>query len=321
MISMTTSTALTLNPGDLDWHDDPRDNRQYAVVTAPSGTVYRTAVIQDPTAPSPAEWGDVAPMVYLDPHYEQGFDDAKTVFGAWNHFHNSDVDRRELLTRYLRIHFGASTVRFGHLGSVQGSPLAVFFDTADWRAASGWVPGMPGDPAAESRHQWQQWADGDVYGVIIERLATGVTTWDDGSSETAREWRRLDDDSADMWGLYGIDYAREYAAETLSGVLTDDQDSPVVPAPSAPDWYDEDAPITAEPATPAVVVTIATVDTRHWTLTAVGRDRQHAEDLLLTAWAVHAASTGADPDHIGRDDIGTLTIGIGEAYRDDTRLV
>jgi hypothetical protein len=70
------------------------------------------------------------------------------------------------------------------------------------------------------------------------------------------------------------------------------------------------------------VVTIATVDTRHWTLTAVGRDRQHAEDLLLTAWAVHAQQTGADPDHIGRDDIGTLTIGIGEAFRDDdTRLI
>lgn len=210
------TASITVEPGDLHFGHNAEYTSEYAAVTAPNGTVYKLTIDVDPEPSSPAEWDSTAPMVYLTDDYVQSFGDASAVVRAWKHFAWKH-DPWTLLTRWLGIHFGATVVEFGHVGSVQSSPAAVFFDTAEWREMTGWTPDSPGNPADESRTEWRQWAAGDVYGASVERLVTGITAWDDGRVTTPQRWDHVDS----VWGLYGHDYAIEHGAELLSDALSD----------------------------------------------------------------------------------------------------
>jgi hypothetical protein len=60
--------------------------------------------------------------------------------------------------------------------------------------------------------EWRAWADGDMYGVVVENRHTGTTVWDDGGIDEVEQWRQVDS----LWGLYGHDYAADTARELLT---------------------------------------------------------------------------------------------------------
>ncbi len=69
---------------------------------------------------------------------------------------------------------------------------------------------------------------------------------------------------------------------------------------------------------PKATISVATASTRHWDFMAIGVDEQDARAALMHAWRLHAADTGADPDHLSEvgGDINVVTAPIGQAFRD-----
>ncbi len=63
---------------------------------------------------------------------------------------------------------------------------------------------------------------------------------------------------------------------------------------------------------------ILTLDTFHFTFTALGHDEDEARDALLAGWLRHAKQTGADPSYLGDncDDIRQIELEPGLCTRD-----
>jgi hypothetical protein len=124
----------------------------------------------------------------------------REIAHAYGHY--ADPVRFE---RYLRIVHGATTIV-----TVEDRDLTVWiFDTSDYRAHIGHTG--PIDVTGEHT-EWRAWADGDVYGVVVENRHTGTTLWDDGGIDEVEQWRQVDS----LWGLYGHDYATGTARELLT---------------------------------------------------------------------------------------------------------
>ena len=64
------------------------------------------------------------------------------------------------------------------------------------------------------------------------------------------------------------------------------------------------------------VVYVATTDTRHYSWTGIGATAEQARDALMSAWYAHAEATGADRDHIRRDELNVIGGMPGQGFRD-----
>jgi hypothetical protein len=63
-------------------------------------------------------------------------------------------------------------------------------------------------------------------------------------------------------------------------------------------------------------ISVAFVDTAHFSFHGLGDTPQQAVDAVMHAWAHHVAITGADPHHVTREDVAVLTGPPGSAFRD-----
>ncbi len=70
-----------------------------------------------------------------------------------------------------------------------------------------------------------------------------------------------------------------------------------------------------------MTVSTATISTEHFAFMAIGRDPEHARDLIMQAWQVHVDAYGARRDLIWRDEINVTTGRVGEVFRDGGRIV
>ena len=63
---------------------------------------------------------------------------------------------------------------------------------------------------------------------------------------------------------------------------------------------------------------ILTLDTRHFTFTAIGNDSEEAQKALLDGWLRHCEQTGADIGYLGDncDDIRRTELEPGQCTRD-----
>lgn len=63
---------------------------------------------------------------------------------------------------------------------------------------------------------------------------------------------------------------------------------------------------------------ILTLNTRHYTFSAIGNDEEEAQDALLAGWLRHAKQTGADASYLGDncDDIRRIELEPGQCTRD-----
>ncbi|MEJ3745353.1 hypothetical protein WEI85_18925 [Actinomycetes bacterium KLBMP 9797] len=63
-----------------------------------------------------------------------------------------------------------------------------------------------------------------------------------------------------------------------------------------------------------VIVYVAATDTRHFCWAGIGAIDDEARDALMTAWYAHAKATGADPDHIRRDELNVISGPFGQGF-------
>jgi hypothetical protein len=131
-------------------------------------------VIRDVDAPAP-DWDGIG-STYRQAYDHARYDDEITAEGgpgvdiirqAWDHFRDS-----ELTARYLRMFHGAVSVDYSE---------SIFRDSRVWAIVTranvdDW--GVPADAvaslAADALEIVRQWAEGEVYGVIVANTDTGA---------------------------------------------------------------------------------------------------------------------------------------------------
>jgi hypothetical protein len=172
---------------------------------------YRINIVGDMDPTEPYDDGG-SPLFRLDYRYGWGVEQVSNVTS-----YKAETDLIEgiekcldrcagndaLRDRYLSVWWGVTAIEEWHSGQYP----YLTCDPAEWRE---WC----GAPAGSiSMAEWQAYCQGDVYGVIPEEQIE----WTSAKGETKTIWES--DGSLDgCWGFYGIDAAREYAAEMFPGV-------------------------------------------------------------------------------------------------------
>lgn len=67
---------------------------------------------------------------------------------------------------------------------------------------------------------------------------------------------------------------------------------------------------------PMPTVSVAVVNTSHFSFLATGSTPELAAASVIAAWRTHAADMGVDPDGVPDSDINVMTGPIGQAFRD-----
>lgn len=119
----------------------------------------------------------------------------------------------DLVTRYLRMWH--DVVALDYLSRDYGEIVGIV--TRD--LAESW--GCDVDTVTPELTEWEAWADGDVYGYVIEeRVAlSGHTSTGRGYRLERECWETVDYDDSALWGLYGREYAEEAAREAWGHFL------------------------------------------------------------------------------------------------------
>lgn len=129
-----------------------------------------------------------------------------------------DEFEEDVIDRFIRIFLGAYSV----MRDSSENNFYIAFDTAEWREHVGltdeWLD-RPGNDRTElakgSLTEVLAWANGEVYGYILERRVLTHTTYTNPvTGETIREldgedWEQIDS----CWGFYGWEYAEQEAKE------------------------------------------------------------------------------------------------------------
>jgi hypothetical protein len=175
---------------------------------------YRINIVGDMDPTEPYDDGG-SPLFRLDYRYGWGVEQVSNVtsykaetdltdgISTILNRYGFEVINTSLWDRYLSIWWGVTKTETWHSGSY----WYLTCDPEDWRE-------QVGAPAGSiSMAEWQAYCQGDVYGVIPEEQIE----WTSAKGETKAIWES--DGSLDgCWGFYGIDAAREYAAEMFPGV-------------------------------------------------------------------------------------------------------
>lgn len=112
----------------------------------------------------------------------------------------------ELVERYLRIFH--DVVSFDYIDWDRGRGTMFFVVTRQHAEKWGCPPEDWHKLAGQTSKTWEQYAEGEVYGWIVEK----VVTWHrEGTDETLETWEHVDS----LWGMYGYEYAHDDAIETL----------------------------------------------------------------------------------------------------------
>jgi hypothetical protein len=122
------------------------------------------------------------------------------IEGAADRWGSPSGDTFGLFVRYLKVFHGVTEVETWYSGDY----WYVTYDSAAWREA------IECPAAKPDMSEYKAWVEGEVYGVIVERL----DTWEraDDNSFTMDSWTEVES----AWGHHGYEYATEAASEMLS---------------------------------------------------------------------------------------------------------
>ena len=137
----------------------------------------------------------------------------------------TEIDRRfektlEVFERYLRIFHGTRSFKTDNSDNYH----YVAFDTAEWREHLGLTEEWAAkysieveDIAKGSLDEVMAWANGEIYGFIVEKKVEGIKSFDDEDidDEDFTEWREVDS----CWGHYGRDWAEQAAKSALDEAI------------------------------------------------------------------------------------------------------
>jgi hypothetical protein len=123
-----------------------------------------------------------------------GWPEYQAALDAAEHF-GGDFDRLE---RYLRIFHGCTAL---DIMSDRSGGVYIGCDPAAWRE-------HVGAPEGADLGEWRDYLQGDVFGVVVEKLVTWAEVGGDREMST---WDHQDS----LWGLYGWHYAQSTAESML----------------------------------------------------------------------------------------------------------
>lgn len=185
-------------------------------ITADEAGTTRVVIVTDTDAHAPD--GDFFGSVYrlegssvdtMGQRYRATEDHADEIRDAWGHF--GDL---ELVGRYLKMFHDIVGFDWIDLGGrtfinvVTPADLETwgYADLETYRRDTGRACATYGNLV-----EWEAWAEGEVYGYMVQR----VVTWtpDTDQLEPRDEWEDTDDA---CFGFYGYDYAEEMAREALA---------------------------------------------------------------------------------------------------------
>lgn len=198
--------------------------------TTPDGK-YRVRVRYMEGCESPREDGDyhVSGVVttcadrYLaiaDPAGDQRVSD------AWNRleYRYEWRDAEPMLERYVRILGGVS-----ELDTPNEGPRTIWYVLPDQMREAGFTddqitPERMREALEAERKEYRAWAEGETYGIIIEKNTTWVRVTDDemiSFDDTMETW----EEEESVWGIIGDEYAEQEAREMLSHYTTTPEDT------------------------------------------------------------------------------------------------
>lgn len=175
---------------------------------------YRASIIADEDAQVP-DWDGMYPTLQLD-NYSVGpllGDDAVDFAVTLSTFMASVSNPLETFERYLRIFHGTTQFATHNIGHWREYGY-VAFDTAKWRETHGVT--VEGVKQENLLADVIAWADGDVWGVRVEKLVKWTTDDDDAPVQETHDW----EDIETVWGYYGREYAEQEARDMLALYVT-----------------------------------------------------------------------------------------------------
>lgn len=128
------------------------------------------------------------------------------AFARWGH----DLDTVE---RYVRMFY--DVVSFDFIQPYNDPYIYLAITTRDLAVSWGCEPDAETvrQSAKDTLDSWRQYAEGDVYGYVVESRVRWTNDQNDDEMDT---WEGTEDGS--LWGLYG----REYAESEARGALADE---------------------------------------------------------------------------------------------------
>lgn len=174
---------------------------------------YRVRLEYDDSPEKPYDDGAVPILTYDQGRVEAFNSQAEDYVSAVSEV----LDRHDwdTLERFVKIFYGAVKMDRWYSDGFRGYYIA--FDTAEWREKVG----APEDRLKDEDYlsETRAWAEGDVYGYIVEKNLHYTKTYaeDPSYSEEGDEWVEVSDGSC--WGFYGREYAEQAAREALDSTI------------------------------------------------------------------------------------------------------
>ncbi|MFE9833987.1 hypothetical protein ACFYP4_02390 [Streptomyces sp. NPDC005551] len=124
---------------------------------------------------------------------------------GWDYF-STRPDSERLFIRWAKMRHGATVVEDRPCDGA----WALWYLMPDKAAESTWEP----EKVIESEIQeYRAWAEGDVYGYVIERSVTWVPKEDPEGEAEMTTWEEVEEGSC--WGLIGCEWAEQAAKEAF----------------------------------------------------------------------------------------------------------
>ena len=170
---------------------------------------YRASIIVDEDVQVP-DWDGAYPTLQVDSDGVMPLlgDDALDFAVILATFKNSVSEPYEAFERYLRLFHGTTQFTTYNVGRSREYGY-VAFDTAKWRESNG---------VAVERVKQENllaeviaWAEGDVWGVRVEKLVKWITDDEDVPVQEVSDWEEVET----VWGIYGQTYAEQEARDML----------------------------------------------------------------------------------------------------------
>ncbi|GGU41673.1 hypothetical protein GCM10010211_00850 [Streptomyces albospinus] len=168
---------------------------------------FRVRLVPDEDARNPREdYDHLAHVITIDTHlgYYAPIDkDGGPLADAWNRMSWNRWNGIETFTRWARIYHGAIVIE----SRPARGPVSLWYLMGDDAEDLGMLPEAYLDA---EREEYEAWAEGDVYGYIVEEAVDWLRADDD--TETRSTWEEVDS----CWGHFGHDWATEAARQALA---------------------------------------------------------------------------------------------------------
>lgn len=190
----------------------------YEEIVEESGD-YRAVIRIEEGAEKP-EWDGMTPVLQIDTNYGGGYkaeafnpqaENFVHAFNVLSDLYNGNGYQYEVFERYLRIFHGTTKVEAHNIGRTREYGYLAF-DTAEWREEMGVGESFESE---DILHDIRAWAEGDVWGVGLEKRVRWST--DEEDYEDMDTWE--EDAEGFVWGFYGQEYAEQQARELLKDKL------------------------------------------------------------------------------------------------------